>query len=1268
MPGAPALGQGGQQPILNDALSYLDQVKVQFADQPDVYNRFLDIMKDFKSQAIDTPGVINRVSELFAGHPNLIQGFNTFLPPGYRIECGAGNDPNTIRVTTPMGTTVQSITGTGRALPDAVMVQGGPGGGYYGGQRPGNWQQQQQPQHSIESPEGVFSPQNQNQPPPYNQTPGQHTTYEAQQAVHQQQQRGVSQLTSAVATLGHPPRNTQTPTPGGQPGMNGGAQPGLEKRGPVEFNHAISYVNKIKNRFQDRPEIYKQFLEILQTYQRESKPIQDVYAQVTTLFNTAPDLLEDFKQFLPESAAQAKAAAAAKAMEEAQQNQLPQNHGARESKMPPVGNFQVPQNSKETKKRPRNSGVAAATSQPVVGESSRSSAAQGVPANKRIKTSHKPNGPDGQAVSPNLTPIIPEPMPPTSTAGASQEELAFFDRVKKYIGNKSTMNEFLKLCNMFSQDLIDRNVLVNKVSQFVGGNQDLIRWFKDFVGYEGNQDNVENQPLAPSGRVALSNCRGLGPSYRLLPKRERLKPCSGRDEMCRELLNDDWASHPTWASEDSGFVAHRKNLYEDALSRIEEERHDYDFNIEANSKVIQVLEPIAQSILTMTEDQRVQFNMPTGFQANSQSLYRRVFKKIYGDRGLEVVEDLFRDPSAVLPVVLARLKQKDEEWRFTQREWEKVWQAQTQNMYLKSLDHQGLNVKTADKKNLSAKHLVDAIKTRSEEQRRQRATLGTKKVEFQFIHDVSDMDVVLNVLRFMVVYVKGAVQHNASERRRIREFFEKFVSIFFGIPHEQIIEATTDVDRDSPEDDSEEITPTELPNGRSKRSNGKKTDLRRGVLDRSRNGTKGKQDDSAPGSKESTPDESAADDDDAAEAAEDQAVHVSDERWVKRSASRPGPSITEMNADEPYIRESYKLWANQNIFVFFSIFYTLYRRLKDIKDSESEAVDQANRAALDKPAKLLDYISSRDNSPLVGDETYFSRALLLTEEYVKGDVDENTFQTWYRRHFLMKGWKAFTILDHLKTLTKLGAVCSSGDSKEKTSDLIRQFFSNRQTEETTYNIEINLRKQADKWMKDSELFLIEWNSMKKTAGIRWLQRDDTTFDLDEMTAIDQWKYYVSSYFRVEPTEGVPRERMHKAVLLRNLPTSDADFEEGSGREIRAGSKEELIMRIAVQGYEIKFEPPPNEESLIFTNKPFGDDPSTGKSYARERLQPFENIRTERFKEKFEMNNAWMKGKSRDEVAQINDQFNKWIKDGITAASSSSVPAPDAMAVDDAQIL
>ena len=36
--------------------------------------------------SIDTPGVIKRVSELFKGNNTLILGFNTFLPPGYKIE------------------------------------------------------------------------------------------------------------------------------------------------------------------------------------------------------------------------------------------------------------------------------------------------------------------------------------------------------------------------------------------------------------------------------------------------------------------------------------------------------------------------------------------------------------------------------------------------------------------------------------------------------------------------------------------------------------------------------------------------------------------------------------------------------------------------------------------------------------------------------------------------------------------------------------------------------------------------------------------------------------------------------------------------------------------------------------------------------------------------------------------------------------------------------------------------------------------------------
>lgn len=79
-------GNSFQRLKVEDALSYLDLVKYKFGSKPQVYNDFLDIMKEFKSQSIDTPGVIQRVSSLFKGFPDLIVGFNTFLPPGYKIE------------------------------------------------------------------------------------------------------------------------------------------------------------------------------------------------------------------------------------------------------------------------------------------------------------------------------------------------------------------------------------------------------------------------------------------------------------------------------------------------------------------------------------------------------------------------------------------------------------------------------------------------------------------------------------------------------------------------------------------------------------------------------------------------------------------------------------------------------------------------------------------------------------------------------------------------------------------------------------------------------------------------------------------------------------------------------------------------------------------------------------------------------------------------------------------------------------------------------
>lgn len=46
----PQQHQQFQRLKVEDALSYLDQVKFKFGNQPQVYNDFLDIMKEFKSQ------------------------------------------------------------------------------------------------------------------------------------------------------------------------------------------------------------------------------------------------------------------------------------------------------------------------------------------------------------------------------------------------------------------------------------------------------------------------------------------------------------------------------------------------------------------------------------------------------------------------------------------------------------------------------------------------------------------------------------------------------------------------------------------------------------------------------------------------------------------------------------------------------------------------------------------------------------------------------------------------------------------------------------------------------------------------------------------------------------------------------------------------------------------------------------------------------------------------------------------------------------------
>lgn len=491
--------------------------------------------------SIDTPGVIDRVSTLFRGHPSLIQGFNTFLPPGYRIECfgGEGDASGLITVTTPAGT-VSQIPGNFAAAIDQRErearegIQASAAEATARDSRAGSSAPYPSATSQGAAPAQPLPPLNAlpshipSGPPPF-----QGTSHTGRQATAPPPARQAP-ANQGPGTLPLPP-HAQHPLPPSGPstpsaaqflasgGLSHGAQPAPQpqqggNRAPIlEFNHAITFVNKIKTRFNNDPETYKQFLEILQTYQRDTRDIAEVYEQVTKLFTNAPDLLDEFKQFLPEngtgglgmlSGSFMQAAGAAPAVPEKVAGQ--KRGVAKEGKE--MG---------QKKRRTAASGVEPATK-----------STQG----KRARAGQRES--PIEDVEPGLSVLTPQQQ-----TLASPDEVAFFDKVKKFIDDKVVYHEFLKLINLFVQDMIDTKTLLDRAQLFIGDAPEVWATFQRVVGVDSEGrippnpasiqggygfggmigiDNlmVENTPMLDRVKpdMNLASANQVGPSYRQLPR------------------------------------------------------------------------------------------------------------------------------------------------------------------------------------------------------------------------------------------------------------------------------------------------------------------------------------------------------------------------------------------------------------------------------------------------------------------------------------------------------------------------------------------------------------------------------------------------------------------------------------------------------------------------------------------------------------------------------------------------------------------------------
>uniref|UniRef100_A0AAQ6IIZ6 Paired amphipathic helix protein Sin3b n=1 Tax=Anabas testudineus TaxID=64144 RepID=A0AAQ6IIZ6_ANATE len=695
---------------VEDALSYLDQVKIRFANDPGIYNKFLDIMKEFKSQSIDTPGVINRVSQLFHGHPDLVLGFNAFLPPGYRIEVPKNGmaflqSPFTAQVSPgqPGKSVATSAVPVTSGSASATQVDAGPA---------------QTSAVKLASSESISSPTSAGHPDPPSRLSLPLTGRESQNQA----------TTSSVS-------------------------PPASETSPVEFDSAISYVNKIKNRFLDHPEIYRAFLEILHTYQKEQLEVKEsrgtrgssgmtedeVFSKVASLFKGQEDLLAEFGQFLPDA-----------------------KRSLVRGKEPLKRPEEEDTTTKQNKKRPR----------PILLQ--------------------------------HMSPLLKKKIKYSCTKDQSfasvgkhgvLREFSFFDKVRRLFKSQEVYENFLRCIALFNQEVVSGAELLQLVTPFLGKFPELYTQFKSFLGDKELSHAVSGlsdryMEGGGSREVDYASCKRLGSSYRALPKTYQQPKCSGRTALCKEVLNDTWVSFPSW-SEDSTFVSSKKTPYEEQLHRCEDERFELDVVLETNLATIRVLESVQKKLSRLSPEDQDRFRLDDCLGGTSEVIQRRAVYRIYGDKAPEIIEGLKRSPATAVPVVLKRLKAKEEEWREAQQGFNKIWREQYEKAYLKSLDHQGVNFKQNDMKALRSKSLLNEIESVYDERQEQNTEEGgvghqsrngsgsASSSEPHMVFTYEDKQILEDAASLIIYHVKRQPTIHKDDKDHIKRIIQHFVPDLF---------------------------------------------------------------------------------------------------------------------------------------------------------------------------------------------------------------------------------------------------------------------------------------------------------------------------------------------------------------------------------------------------------------------------------------------------------------------------------------------------------
>ena len=211
----------------------------------------------------------------------------------------------------------------------------------------------------------------------------------------------------------------------------------------------------------------------------------------------------------------------------------------------------------------------------------------------------------------------------------------------------------------------------------------------------------------PLSDLETSGNKRHGHSY-IMPNRPRTS-CSGRVSELTSCLNSQWVSVP-YGSEDYSFRHMRKNPYEDALFKAEDERFDSDLAIEQIKFTLNLLQDAYEEIKRLSPDQQREYRIDK--KLFSPTKLKPIYN-VYGDHGPKFRDLLEQDPIRALPVIIQRLNSKLEAWLASSKpEKERVWREIAEKNFSKSLDHRSFYFKQNEKRFANNKSFLSEAKQR----------------------------------------------------------------------------------------------------------------------------------------------------------------------------------------------------------------------------------------------------------------------------------------------------------------------------------------------------------------------------------------------------------------------------------------------------------------------------------------------------------------------------------------------------------------------------